>query len=265
MGDEVRLMIADADEEYQLMMADRIADSSGLRLTGCASTADQALELLRTCEADALLLDLILPGRDGIYVLEKLRELPRPPAVVVNTSFHSALLDSRCAGLKVSALLVKPCEPEFVLERVRSALAFNRENAPAHFHHQPQPGNGTEPEEQIRWRLVTELLQSLYCSVHYKGYEYLRHAVLVAWRSGRIDRNVTKLIYPETARFFGVSSGGVERGIRTVAEHMWKDGGARAFQDVLGITLPERGLTNTELISLLVEYLKAHDMDDRCG
>ena len=62
-----------------------------------------------------------------------------------------------------------------------------------------------------------------------------------------------------------MSSGGVERGIRTVDEHMWKDGGARAFQDVLGITLPERGLTNTELISLLVEYLKAHDMDDRCG
>ena len=75
MEKEIRVLIADGDEDYRVLMSEYLCAGSGMCLAGSAGTADETVELLQSCRADVLLLDLLLPGRDGIYVLEKLREL----------------------------------------------------------------------------------------------------------------------------------------------------------------------------------------------
>ena len=254
MGDEARLLVADADSDYQTLLADRIAREPGLRLVGSAATADAAVEMLQSCEADILILDLILPGRDGIYVLKKLREVEHPPAVVVNTSFASPMMTQFCARMNVSALLLKPSDPDLILERVRYANEFRRAHAllPVPRQH---AAKRAEPQKQELNREITELMHQLGFSSRYKGYYYLRHAVYEAWKCGYVDRNITKQIYPETARAFGVSSSGVERGIRTLAVKLWENGGTETFQRVMNMSMSKNGITNTELIAFFVEYL----------
>ena len=257
MEKEIRVLIADGDEDYRVLMSEYLCAGSGMCLAGSAGTADETVELLQSCRADVLLLDLLLPGRDGIYVLEKLRELPAPPAVVVNTSFCSAMLARKCTELKVSVLLQKPAEPELVLERLRFAWEFHG-----------RPSRPAEPpcsqEERLK-RELTGLLMRLNCTSRYKGYHYLRHAAAAAWRGGALERSVTKRLYPETARHFGVSSGSVERAIRTLAEHIWKCGGAPLLEEVLGVSGVRQAPTNTELIALLVDQLDRRLGDRHTG
>lgn len=65
-----------------------------------------ALEAVRDHDPDLLLLDLGLPGLDGLEVLERLRGQPRP-ATVVLTGFTDQITHDRASALGAAACLVK--------------------------------------------------------------------------------------------------------------------------------------------------------------
>jgi DNA-binding NarL/FixJ family response regulator len=65
-----------------------------------------ALEAVRAHDPDLLLLDLGLPGLDGLEVLEQLRE-QRRPATVVLTGFADQTTHDQASALGAAACLVK--------------------------------------------------------------------------------------------------------------------------------------------------------------
>ena len=94
--------------------------SVGLNPTTAAS-ADEALELLRTQHCDLAIIDIMMPGRDGLWLAEALRREHPRTALVISTAY-TALLEGSRSGAVVADLLVKPFERErFVqaLERGR--------------------------------------------------------------------------------------------------------------------------------------------------
>jgi two-component system response regulator AlgR len=78
--------------------------------------AEAALAQLRARACDLVLLDIGLPGRDGLRLAEALRALPRPPAVVFVTAHAEHAL--RAFDLDAVDYLTKPVSRE----RLRSAL-----------------------------------------------------------------------------------------------------------------------------------------------
>lgn len=85
-------------------------------LGGEAGNASQARELLRNTSFDAVLLDVHMPGTDGLALARELRALPRPPAVIFVTA-HS---EHAVAAFELEAIdyLTKPVR----LERLQMAL-----------------------------------------------------------------------------------------------------------------------------------------------
>ena len=81
-----------------------------------AANATQAMELLRRQDFDAVLLDIHMPGADGLALAQALRGLPRPPAVV----FVTAHAEHAVAAFELEAAdyLTKPVR----LERLQVAL-----------------------------------------------------------------------------------------------------------------------------------------------
>src|SRR5262249_1687948 len=55
-------------------------------IVGEAANATQAVELLRRQPCDLALLDIHMPGADGLALAQALQQLPRPPAVVFVTA-----------------------------------------------------------------------------------------------------------------------------------------------------------------------------------
>jgi two-component system, LytTR family, response regulator AlgR len=101
-----------------------------------AGNATQAMEMLGRLPVDAVLLDVHMPGADGLALARALRSLPQPPAVV----FVTAYAEHAVAAFELEAVdyLTKPVR----LERLEQALA-RVEKA-----RQGRPG-GPEPEQEV--------------------------------------------------------------------------------------------------------------------
>lgn len=88
----------------------------GAGVGGEAGTAAQAMDLLQRQRFDAVLLDIHMPGADGLALAQALRRLPQPPAVV----FVTAHAEHAVAAFELDAVdyLTKPVR----LERLQTAL-----------------------------------------------------------------------------------------------------------------------------------------------
>jgi DNA-binding response OmpR family regulator len=116
---------------HQILIAEdepRIASfvEKGLRAhgftTSVATDADQVLLLIEDNEFDLLILDLGLPSKDGLIVLEELRGQGRQLPIIILTARNS--LKDKVAGLEGGAddYITKPFRFEELLARVRARL-----------------------------------------------------------------------------------------------------------------------------------------------
>ena len=134
----LRLLIADdeplAAERLQLLLA----QSPQVDLVGTASDGDSAVRMAEALSPDLLLLDIEMPGLDGINVARALAAKQQSAAVVFITAFDQFAV----AAFEVEAVdyLMKPVTPERLqraLKRARDYL-HRREKAPAR---EPSPAS----------------------------------------------------------------------------------------------------------------------------
>jgi two-component system, LytTR family, response regulator AlgR len=127
----LRVLIADdeplAAERLQLLLA----RAPNVDLVGTASDGEAAVRLASGLEPDVMLLDIAMPGMDGIDVARALADRRPSPAVVFVTAFDQFAV----AAFEVEAVdyLMKPVTPERLkraLKRARDHLR-RREKAPA--------------------------------------------------------------------------------------------------------------------------------------
>lgn len=83
---------------------------------GEAPNAAQAMELLLRGKFDAVLLDIHMPGADGLVLAQTLRSMPQPPAVVFVTAYAEHAVEA--FELEAVDYLTKPVR----LERLQAAL-----------------------------------------------------------------------------------------------------------------------------------------------
>ncbi len=117
----LRLLLVDdeAPARWRLRALVQEQQDAGAAVTVAAEAgdADEALAALQAGGIDALLLDIALPGRDGLRLAEALRALPEPPAVVFVTAHAGHAL--RAFELDAVDYLTKPVRRD----RLAEALA----------------------------------------------------------------------------------------------------------------------------------------------
>jgi two-component system, response regulator PdtaR len=111
-----RVVIAD-DESIIRVDLKEILEGDGYLVVGEAATGDDALELIRTLEPDLALLDVKMPGLDGIEVARALKG--GPTQIVLLTAFSQRALIESAREAGVVAYLVKP----FRSSEIRPKLA----------------------------------------------------------------------------------------------------------------------------------------------
>jgi two-component system response regulator AlgR len=114
----LRLLVVDDEQLARNRLCSLLADCSQPQalVVGEAANAVQAMAFLQHHEVDAVLLDIHMPGMDGLTLAHTLRSLPNPVAVVFITAFAEHAVQA--FELEAVDYLTKPVR----LERLQASL-----------------------------------------------------------------------------------------------------------------------------------------------
>ncbi|RJP17515.1 MAG: response regulator [Candidatus Abyssobacteria bacterium SURF_5] len=115
----INLLLVD-DEEQFLSTAKRLMEKRGVSTFVCTNGFD-AIRILKERRIDVVLLDLKMPGINGVEVLRKIKQ-NHPDIEVILLTGHASV-ESAVEGLKLGAFdyLMKPSTIPDILDKVRDA------------------------------------------------------------------------------------------------------------------------------------------------
>ncbi|MGY5884278.1 response regulator [Modestobacter lacusdianchii] len=121
--DPIRVVLVDDQQLVRAGFRMVIDSQPDLTVVGEAGDGAAAVELLRRTPADVVLMDVRMPGTDGIAATEQVTALPEPPRVVVLTTFDLDEYVVAAIGAGASGFLLKDAPPEEMLAAVRTVHA----------------------------------------------------------------------------------------------------------------------------------------------
>ena len=112
------VFIADSAEDFCTGLTAALQRADGFHVIGTAVDGDQALRMIEERKPDILVLDLMLPKRDGISVLKAISQMERKPLTLATSAFVTEYVSMAAANLGVRYLMLKPCDLSAVVERL---------------------------------------------------------------------------------------------------------------------------------------------------
>ena len=82
----LNVAIAEDNPKTMEVLNEMLEKESGVQIVGRAQTGEDALEMIKTTKPDVVLMDVIMPGMDGISVMEQVKnteDLEKKPSFIV--------------------------------------------------------------------------------------------------------------------------------------------------------------------------------------
>lgn len=242
-----KILLADASEEYRSFLKSVLEQTERFEVVASAGDGLEAVHLVYEKKPDLVLMDMILPGLDGLGVLDQIAVMgEEKPEVIILSQFVSSKVMSAAMSRGVYYYMPKPCEIDSLVERMKQALM-------------PESMTVQRQEDPIAdlSAQVTSIIHEIGVPAHIKGYQYLREAILIAVEDMDVINAVTKVLYPEVARRYNTTPSRVERAIRHAIEVAWDRGDLETLQKFFGYTVSNtKGKpTNSEFIAMIADRL----------
>jgi two-component system response regulator AlgR len=113
----LRVLIVDDEPPARELLRSMLKDIEGFEVAAEAENGRRALEIYDSLQPDIVLLDVRMPGIDGLEVARQLATLPEPPAVIFITAFDEYAMQA--FESEAIAYLLKPIRAE----KLRTTLA----------------------------------------------------------------------------------------------------------------------------------------------
>ena len=241
MDNRIKIMLADADADACGMLQEALEKTG--RFTVVASTGDgcEVLPLVGKTKPDILVLDLIMPGLDGLNIMQRMEGEDRP-VILATSSIATHETIAQAGDLGAAMFIRKP----YMEDAMVDSLLRLAEKADPKVH---APGL----EE-----LVTSIIHEVGVPAHIKGYQYVREAIMITVEDMDVINSVTKVLYPEVAKRYHTTPSRVERAIRHAIEVAWDRGDLETLQKFFGYTVSNaKGKpTNSEFIAMISDRIR---------
>ena len=117
----IRVVVCDDHAVVRAGLGQLIGTFDGVAVTGTAGTAEEALALVAGPGADVVLMDLEMPGTDGIAATRALRAAHPGAAVVILTSFNDRARILAATDAGAIGYLLKDASPDDLERGIRAA------------------------------------------------------------------------------------------------------------------------------------------------
>ena len=198
----LKLLIADASEEFRQSLADQVRGAYRIRV---CREGHQTLEALLSYKPDLVVLDMMLPGLDGVSILETVHHSGLHPIVLAVSKWNSDYTIRAASRYGVGYMMTKPCDVKAVAARLKDLAE------------QAAPAQIMTPEPRT---VISNILLDLGFSTKLQGYGYLREAILEMTENP--GQSVTKILYPTVGKTCGANRTQVERSIRSAINKAWE-------------------------------------------
>ena len=247
--EKTRLLVIDDNEALVDMIEEYFSSHELINIALKAYTGEEGINLIEKNlnDYDVIILDLIMPKKDGIYVLEEMKKRNIYKPVIISTSYNSDEMIRRVSEYGVHYFLLKPYELSDLENRILEASNVReKENKNINIYHN---------NLQIS---VTKILHELGVPSHIKGYQYIREGILLIYNNPEIIGGITKELYPEIANKYDTTVSRVERAIRHALEVSWNRGDWELMEEIFGhsVDIDKAKPTNSEFIVTVADKLR---------
>ena len=252
--EKIKVLVIDDNVNLVEMVNDYFEDNPRIDIVGSAYNGDEGLKIIKEgkLEYDLIVLDLIMPKKDGIAVLRDLKENNINRNIIVATSYNAPDTIRKVSEYGVTYYILKPFDLPDLEDKILDTFTTSSKKSI----------NILSNNLQIS---ISKMLHELGMPSHIKGYQYIREAISMVYDNPDIVGGITKELYPELATKFDTTVSRVERAIRHAIEVSWNRGDWDLMEEIFGhsVDIDKAKPTNSEFIvtvadKLRLEYVKQY-------
>lgn len=211
MKNSTRVLVIDDNKDLVVMIEKYFKDHAvNMEVVLKAYDGEEGISLIKNNrnDYDVILLDVLLPKKDGIRLLEEMKEAGIDKKVIVLASYNTPDLMRKAAEFNINYFMLKPFDMKDLENRITDCVR----------------GRMTNVVDEDRNRLeitITKTLHELGVPSHIKGYQYIREGIAIIYDHPEVIGGITKELYPKIASKFSTTVSRVERAIRHAIEVSW--------------------------------------------
>lgn len=243
MNSSIKVLVIDNDNSVTKEVKKYFGSHEVIKVVACKNDGEEGLNYIlnNINYFDVIVMDLLLPKFDGLFILSELKKRNINKKVIITTSFKDDNVMEEANEYGVDYYMLKPVN-FMSLEKRLLSLCLNKKTSML-FNQDA---------------IVTDLLHSLGIPSHIRGFQYIRDGILILYNSASPVTYITKEIYPELSRKYDTTPTRVERAIRHAIEVSWNRGDMDLMDEIFGnsLNLNRDKPTNSEYITTIADRLK---------
>ncbi len=280
---ETRVILADNNVQDRESKR-KCLEEQGIKVIYDTGDGKKALEQIHIMKPDIVVMDMILPGVDGMAILEEWKDVEVDrPVFIIETALRMGNMIEQALEAGADYYMMKPVSAGVLIKRIQQM----GQGLPVAEQPVSQAGSAekvvelpadVKPSEKVETKParhaygealhsrytgdleidITNILLEIGIPAHIKGYQYIREGIMMAFCDQNMLHYITKFLYPSIAKKYHTTSSSVERTIRHAIEVAWRRGNIDTLEEVFGNTVSAgKGKpTNSEFMALLTDKLR---------
>lgn len=246
---EIRVLMIDDNKSLVDMIEEYFSDNEKIKVVKKAYSGLEGIKVIdkNRDDYDVIILDLIMPNKDGIYVLDEMKKRGISKPVIISTSYNQDEMIRKVSEYGVRYFLLKPYDLTDLESRILELSNFElKENKNINLFH-----SGLQMS-------ITKILHDLGVPSHIKGYQYIKEGIMLIYENPSMIGGITKELYPEIANKYNTTVSRVERAIRHAIEVSWNRGDWDLMDEIFGhsVDVDKAKPTNSEFIVTVADKLR---------
>lgn len=247
MEKKIKVLMIDDNVSLVGLIEEYFESNPRIEIVGKAYDGDEGLNIIREnkLDFDVMILDLIMPKKDGIAVLKTMKEEKINKNVIVATSYNAPETIRKVSEFGVNYYILKPFELTELEDKIIDTVSPSSSKSINIFNNNLQIS-------------ISKMLHELGMPSHIKGYQYVREAINMVYENPEMVGGITKELYPELASKFDTTVSRVERAIRHAIEVSWNRGDWDLMEEIFGhsVDVDKAKPTNSEFIVTVADKLR---------
>lgn len=244
---KIKVLMIDDNISLVEMVKEYFKENQKIELSLEAYNGEDGLNMIlnKENEYDVILLDIIMPKKDGLYVLDELYKRNISKKIIVQTSYNAPDVIRKVSEYGVNYYILKPFDLLELEKRILETFDITNSKSINLYQSNLQ-------------KSIPNMLHELGMPSHIKGYQYIREGISMIYNNPEIIGGITKELYPDIASKFDTTVSRVERAIRHAIEVSWNRGNWDYMEEIFGhsVDIDKAKPTNSEFIVTVADKLR---------